>query len=116
MTGSNRLHSKSSSLKAPARRKEWRDLPHGHFGSWRTVWNRHRRYTDDGMWDKVLARLLANADDDGNPTGPCPWTPRSAVLTSTARTPHAPGGTHGACGMSLIPSQWKKSRNSTCQT
>ena len=36
-----------------------------HFGSWRTVWKRHRRYAGDGTWDKVLSRLLAQADTDG---------------------------------------------------
>lgn len=33
----------------------WRDLPREHFGSWKTVWKRHRRYARDGTWDRVLA-------------------------------------------------------------
>jgi transposase len=39
----------------------WRDLPTS-FGPWQTVWKRHRRFSGDGTWDKVLAELLAQAD------------------------------------------------------
>ena len=40
----------------------WRDLPREQFGPWQTVWKRHRRYAADGTWDRVLGRLLAEAD------------------------------------------------------
>jgi len=43
----------------------WRDLPRERFGPWQTVWKRHRRFTGDGTWDKVLAALLAQADAAG---------------------------------------------------
>jgi transposase len=39
----------------------WRDLPVS-FGPWQTVWKRHRRFSEDGTWDKILAALLAQAD------------------------------------------------------
>jgi len=39
----------------------WRDLPEL-FGPWQTAWNRHRRVSCDGTWDKIHARLLAEAD------------------------------------------------------
>jgi transposase len=42
----------------------WRDLP-ATFGPWKTVWKRHRRFSGDGTWDKVLAALLAQADAAG---------------------------------------------------
>jgi transposase len=42
----------------------WRDLPE-HFGPWQTVWKRHRRYTVDGTWDRILQSLLADADAAG---------------------------------------------------
>ncbi|GAA4370618.1 hypothetical protein GCM10023166_19180 [Paeniglutamicibacter cryotolerans] len=42
----------------------WRDLPE-HFGSWKTVWKRHRRYSNDGTWDTVLGALLSRADTQG---------------------------------------------------
>ena len=40
----------------------WRDLP-GEYGSWKTVYNRHRRWSLDGTWDKVLGRLRAGCDE-----------------------------------------------------
>lgn len=43
----------------------WRDLPADAFGSWKTVWKRHRRYAGDGTWDRVLQALLAQADAEG---------------------------------------------------
>lgn len=43
----------------------WRDLP-SHFGPWKTVWKRHRRYAGDGTWDRVLTALVAMADAGGN--------------------------------------------------
>jgi transposase len=43
----------------------WRDLPREEFGPWQTVWKRHRRYAADGTWDRVLARVLAEADAAG---------------------------------------------------
>jgi transposase len=43
----------------------WRDLPREQFGSWKTVWKRHRRYAGDGTWELVLAALLAQADAAG---------------------------------------------------
>jgi transposase len=34
----------------------WRDLP-GEYGNWKTACNRHRRWSLDGMWEKILDRL-----------------------------------------------------------
>ena len=34
-------------------------------GRGQTVWKRHRRYAGDGTWDRVLARLLTDADAAG---------------------------------------------------
>lgn len=42
----------------------WRDLP-ASFGPWQTVWKRHWRLAGDGTWDRIHARLLAEADRDG---------------------------------------------------
>ena len=41
-----------------------RDLPEV-FGPWQTVWTWHRRMTADGSWDRVLAKLTADADSTG---------------------------------------------------
>ena len=42
----------------------WRDLP-ASFGPWQTVWKRHRRFSGDGTYDRIHARLLAQADAAG---------------------------------------------------
>lgn len=38
----------------------WRDVP-ASFRPWQTIWKRHRRYSGDGTWDKVLQALLVQA-------------------------------------------------------
>ena len=43
----------------------WRDLP-AEFGPWQTVWKRHHRFSTDGTWDKIHARLLAEAQAAGD--------------------------------------------------
>ena len=43
----------------------WRDLPE-EFGPWQTVWKRHRRFSLDGTWDRLLTGLLAEADATGD--------------------------------------------------
>lgn len=42
----------------------WRDLP-AEFGSWRTVWKRHDRFSKDGTWEMIVATLLTDADAAG---------------------------------------------------
>lgn len=42
----------------------WRDLPES-FGPWQTVWKRHKRFSTDGTWDRIHARLVAEADAAG---------------------------------------------------
>ena len=42
----------------------WRDLPE-RFGPWQTVWKRHARFSRDGTWDQILARLHSLADEAG---------------------------------------------------
>jgi transposase len=39
----------------------WRDLPES-FGPHQTVAKRHRRFSADGTWDRIHARLVAEAD------------------------------------------------------
>jgi transposase len=38
----------------------WRDLPEG-FGNWKTVYNRHRRWSLDGTWEQILDGLRARS-------------------------------------------------------
>ncbi|MFN2383176.1 MAG: IS5 family transposase [Gemmatimonadota bacterium] len=42
----------------------WRDLPE-RFGPWSTVWNRFRRRSAGGVWQRVLAALQRTADHEG---------------------------------------------------
>ena len=43
----------------------WRDLP-SNFGPWQTVWKRHKRFSVDGTWDRIHAKLVAEADAVGD--------------------------------------------------
>jgi transposase len=40
----------------------WRDLPEGPV-NWKTVYNRHRRWSLDGTWEKILDGLRAGCDE-----------------------------------------------------
>ena len=40
----------------------WRDLPPG-FGNWKSVYGRHRRWSLDGTWEKILDQLRAGCDE-----------------------------------------------------
>jgi transposase len=42
----------------------WRDLPE-RFGSWKTVCERHRRWSADGTWEGIFETVLADADAEG---------------------------------------------------
>jgi transposase len=39
----------------------WRDVP-GCYGNWKTVYNRHRRWSADGTWAGVLDQLRRGCD------------------------------------------------------
>ncbi len=40
----------------------WRDLPPG-YGNWKSVYGRHRRWSLDGTWEKILGALRAGCDE-----------------------------------------------------
>lgn len=42
----------------------WGDLPE-RFGRWKTVYERHRRWSADGTWDRILQAVQADADAEG---------------------------------------------------
>ncbi|PWI43845.1 hypothetical protein CK485_17340 [Streptomyces sp. ICBB 8177] len=44
----------------------WMDPPE-HFGSWKGVHNRLRKWAPDNTWEKVFTALLAQADAEGEP-------------------------------------------------
>ena len=41
-----------------------RDLPE-RYGSWKTVWSRFYRWSESGVWDRVLEALRKQADEAG---------------------------------------------------
>jgi transposase len=42
----------------------WRDLP-TRFGSWKTCHDRHRCWSADGTWERILRAVQADADSEG---------------------------------------------------
>jgi transposase len=66
----------------------WRDLP-ARFGPWQTVYNRHRRWSGDGTWEKILAQLRAGCDEEEGQE----WT--AAIDSTVVRAhQHAAGARH----------------------
>jgi len=63
----------------------WRDLP-AEFGNWSTVYGRHRRWSLDGSWAKILDVLRAGCDAAEGTD----WTV-SADSTVVRAHPHAAG-------------------------
>ncbi|WP_199828422.1 transposase [Streptomyces sp. XY533] len=43
---------------------QWRDLPE-RFGPWKTVYARHRLWSADGTWERLLQQVQAEADTAG---------------------------------------------------
>jgi transposase len=39
----------------------WRDVP-GEYGNWKTVYNRHQRWSGDGTWAEILDQLRRGCD------------------------------------------------------
>ncbi|WP_425581840.1 transposase [Streptosporangium vulgare] len=68
----------------------WRDLPE-RFGSWVTVYKRHRRWSADGTWERLLAAVQAAEDAAGR----VDW--EVSVDSTTVRAhQHAAGAPHKA--------------------
>jgi transposase len=44
---------------------QWRDLPE-RYGLWKTVHERHRRWSADGTWELPRQRVQAEADAAGD--------------------------------------------------
>jgi transposase len=66
----------------------WRDLPE-RFGPWKTVYNRHRRWSGDGTWERILDELRTGCDQDEG----ADWT--AAIDATVVRAhQHAAGARH----------------------
>ncbi|WP_370417629.1 IS5 family transposase [Streptomyces sp. QH1-20] len=64
----------------------WRDLP-ARFGKWKTVHDRHRRWSADGTWDRILRAVQAEADTEGR----IDWSMASVDSTVSRAHQHAAG-------------------------
>ena len=42
----------------------WRDVPE-RYGAWTTIYGRYRRWTSEGLFDRILHRLHLQLDDEG---------------------------------------------------
>ena len=62
----------------------WRDLPES-YGCWKTVYNRHRRWSADGTWSRVLEELQRGCD-----TGEDSWV--VAIDSTVVRAHHHAAG------------------------
>jgi transposase len=71
----------------------WRDLP-AEYGNWKTVYNRHRRWSLDGTWDRFLGRLRAGCDEAEGTD----WT-LSADSTVVRAHQHAAGARHALAAL-----------------
>ncbi|WP_443032770.1 IS5 family transposase [Streptomyces sp. BA2] len=66
---------------------QWRDLPE-RFGPWKTIYERHRLWSADGTWERLLQQAQSTADA----TGEIDWDVRLGGLHHRARAP-----AHGRC-------------------
>lgn len=64
----------------------WRDLPE-RFGCWKTVYERHRGWSADGTWDRILQAVHTQADAEGR----IDWSMVSVDSTSCRAHQHAAG-------------------------
>ncbi|WP_217236843.1 IS5 family transposase [Streptomyces sp. AC555_RSS877] len=69
----------------------WRDLP-TRFGKWKTVYERHRRWSADGTWEAILHAVQADADAEGR----IDWSMVSVDSTSCRAHQHAAGARRNA--------------------
>lgn len=69
----------------------WRDSP-TRFGKWKTVYERHRRWSADGTWETILHAVQADADAEGR----IDWSMVSVDSTSCRAHQHAAGARRNA--------------------
>ncbi|MGV9253622.1 IS5 family transposase [Streptomyces sp. NPDC003697] len=80
----------------------WRDLP-TRFGKWKTVYERHRRWSADGTWETILDAVQADADAEGR----IDWSMVSVDSTSCRAHQHAAGARRDA---PRVPKKRSRSR------
>ena len=85
----------------------WRDVP-GEYGHWKTAYNRHRRRSLDGTWQKILGRLRAGCDEVEGPD----WTLSAASTVVRAHPARHRDGRQGVLvrGQPRLPAQARDHR------
>ncbi|WP_330259438.1 IS5 family transposase [Streptomyces murinus] len=68
----------------------WRDLPE-RYGPWKTVYERFRRWSADGTWDRLLAHVQQHCDA----VGAVDWTIVCVDSTTVRAHQHAAGARKG---------------------
>ncbi|MFC4327330.1 IS5 family transposase [Streptomyces andamanensis] len=68
----------------------WRDLPE-RYGPWKTVYERFRRWSADGTWDRLLAHVQQHSDA----VGAVDWTVVCVDSTAVRAHQHAAGARKG---------------------
>jgi transposase len=71
----------------------WRDLPE-RYGPWKTVYERFRRWSADGTWDRLLAHVQQRCDAVGS----VDWTVTCVDSTTVRAHQHAAGARKGGSG------------------
>ncbi len=69
----------------------WRDLPE-RYGSWKTVYERHRRWSADGTWHRILRSVQADTDLAGR----LDWNMVGVDSTTCRAHQHADGARKAA--------------------
>jgi transposase len=69
----------------------WRDLP-VRYGKWKTAYERHRRWSADGTWGRILKALQARADVEGG----LDWSQVGIDSTTCRAHQHAAGARKAA--------------------
>jgi transposase len=74
----------------------WRDLP-GEYGNWKTIYNRHRRWSGDGTWEQILDGLRVGCDQGEA----ADWT--AAIDSTIVRAHHHAAGARHAPPKDIPP-------------
>lgn len=73
----------------------WRDLPE-RYGPWKTAYERLRKWTADGRWDRILEHVIVKDDSLGTLEDSVTFVV-SADSTSVRAHQHAAGAGKGGC-------------------
>jgi transposase len=79
----------------------WRDVPE-RYGHWKTVYGRYRRWTREGLFDRILRRLHLELDEEGR----IDWSQFNVDGTSIRADRSAAGGRKKSSNPSRRTTPW----------